>query len=253
MEQVEDDVRTGNAPAEGRWEFDETVTASFDSMLERSIPNYEDMRRFVTEAAVWHADYVQADPARPVKIVDLGASRGTGLAPIVDRLGARARYVAAETSPPMVKALRDRFAGMIEANVVAVWQGDLRHSYPVWEPPVAVTLCVLTLQFIPVEYRQRLLRTAYEQLHPGGAFILVEKVLGATAELDEVEVDLYYGMKRGAGYTQEAIDRKRLSLEGVLVPLTARMNEMLLQDAGFAGVDCVWAWANFRGWLAVKR
>jgi hypothetical protein len=33
--------------------------------------------------------------------------------------------------------------------------------------------------------------------------------------------------------------------------LTARMNEGLLEDAGF-DADCVWAWGPFRGWLAVK-
>lgn len=247
-----DSADTALAPEGGRWAFDEKVTAAFDDMLERSIPNYADMRRFVTQAAVRQVAEIQRNPAQPLGVVDLGASRGTGLAPIIDVLGARARYVAAEESPPMLEALRNRFDGMIDAGVVQVWGGDLREDYPPCGVAVAACLSVLTLQFIPIEYRQRLLRNAYESLTPGGVFILVEKVLGATAELDEIEVDLYYGTKRGAGYTQEAIDRKRLSLEGVLVPLTARMNEDLLRDAGFAS-DCCWAWSNFRGWLAVKR
>ena len=59
-------------------------------------------------------------------------------------------------------------------------------------------------------------------------------------------------MKRENGYTEEEIQRKRLSLEGALVPLTARMNEDMLRGAGFHEVDCFWRWMNFAGWIAVK-
>ena len=60
------------------------------------------------------------------------------------------------------------------------------------------------------------------------------------------------GDERANGYTQEAIDRKRLSLEGVLVPLTERENTALLRDAGFAAVEMFWRHLNFAAWLAVK-
>ena len=82
-------------------------------------------------------------------------------------------------------------------------------------------LSVLTLIFVPIECRQSLLSKVYRALLPGGALIVVEKVLGATAEIDELMVRLYYDKKRESGYTQEQIERKRLSLQGVLVPVTA--------------------------------
>ena len=43
-----------------------------------------------------------------------------------------------------------------------------------------------------------------------------------------------------------------MSLEGVLVPVTAKWNEQLLRSAGFAEVDMFWRWMNFAGWVAVK-
>jgi tRNA (cmo5U34)-methyltransferase len=53
-------------------------------------------------------------------------------------------------------------------------------------------------------------------------------------------------------YSQDEIARKALSLEGVLVPITAKANRDLLKGAGFARVDCFWRWCNFAGWLAIK-
>ena len=78
-------------------------------------------------------------------------------------------------------------------------------------------------------------------------------MLGNTAEIDEVMVKNYYDAKFANGYSQEQIERKRLSLEGVLVPVTANMNEELLKQAGFRHIDCVWRWMNFAGWLAIKE
>ena len=83
--------------------------------------------------------------------------------------------------------------------------------------------------------------------------MLVEKILGATADLDAQMVSRYYALKGANGYSPEQIERKRLSLEGVLVPVTARWNEELLRMAGFTQVDCFWRWMNFAGWLAVKE
>jgi tRNA (cmo5U34)-methyltransferase len=87
----------------------------------------------------------------------------------------------------------------------------------------------------------------------GGALVFVEKLRGATPELDAQWTAQYEEMKRANGYTQEAIDRKRLSLEGVLVPLTEHENTALLYDAGFTTVEMFWRHLNFAAWLAVRQ
>lgn len=43
-----------------------------------------------------------------------------------------------------------------------------------------------------------------------------------------------------------------MDLKGVLVPLTAKWNEMMLHEAGFRYVDSFWRWMNFAGWIAIK-
>lgn len=235
--------KTPVVPGE-RWAFDEEVTRVFDDMLERSIPQHETMRDTVLDVADRFA--------KPeTYVVDLGAARGEATARLLDRRGATLRYSLVETSRPMAEALRTRFSPWVERGVVRVHETDLRADYP--REVCSVVMAVLTLQFVPIEYRQAILRRAFKSLLPGGAIVLVEKVLGATAELDALMVDLYLAKKRSSGYSPEEISRKRLALEGVLVPVTADMNLQFLRGAGFSQVDCVWRWQNFAAWVAVRE
>ncbi len=228
---------------EGPWAFDETVTACFEDMLRRSIPDYETMRQTVTRLA---GRYVRPETA----VVDLGCSRGDAIAPLIERFGAHNVFVGVESAEPMYAACRERFRGWIDCGVVRIQHKDLRDYYP----PVraSATLAVLSLQFVPIEHRQRVVRRCFASTVPGGCLVLVEKVLGRTAEIQETLVDLYHQLKAAGGYSPEAIETKRRSLEGVLVPVTARWNEEMLADAGFSQVDCVWRCMNFAAWIAVR-
>lgn len=233
----------GHLP-EGPWAFDDSVTQVFDDMLRRSIPQYEVMRRAVFDLG---CRFVQAG----TDIVDLGCSRGDAVAPFIARFGAQNRYVGVEVSRPMLDACRRRFQEPIGSGLMRLLDLDLRTEYP--QVRSSLTLAVLTLQFTPLEHRQRIVRNIWTHLVPHGAFVMVEKILGATPDLDAMMVDRYHQMKRESGYTQEEIDRKRMALEGVLVPMTARWNEDLVWQAGFAQVDGFWRWMNFAAWVAVKR
>lgn len=227
-----------------KWEFDGDVAAVFDDMLERSIPSYKEMRTAVFETA---SRYIRPS----TNVIDLGASRGESVAGLVGTFGARNQFILCEISDPMLEAASERFADAIDNGHVELRKLDLRTSFP--PESASVILSVLTLQFVPIEYRMRIVEDVYKHLEPGGAFILVEKLLGSTAELDATMVDIYYGLKRSRGYTQIQIDRKRLSLEGVLVPVTDEWNREILEKAGFSAVDCIWRWMNFAAYVAVKE
>lgn len=237
-----DDSSLGHMPS-GRWAFDESVTSVFGDMLKRSIPQYEVMRKSVFDLGL---RFVQAHTS----IVDLGCSKGDALAPFISQLGQQNTFVGVEISAPMLSAAQQRFSREIAQGWVSIESLDLRTGYP--RGLASLTLCVLSLQFTPLEHRQRILRDACVNTAPGGAFILVEKVLGSTAALNASMTELYHARKRDAGYSAEEVERKKLALEGVLVPVTARWNEDLLAGAGFAEVDCFWRWMNFAGWLAIK-
>jgi tRNA (cmo5U34)-methyltransferase len=212
-------------------------------MLARSIPEYGTMRALVFDLG---ATLVRPNTA----IIDLGCSKGDALAPFVQRFGAANRYIGADLSDSMLAAARHRFAGLIDQGIADIRRLDLRAEYP---PEMAsLTLAVLTIHFIPIADRLRLMQRIAEHTVPGGGVILVEKVLGSSAQFEELLTRRYHTLKAMNGYTAEQIERKRLALQGVLVPIAARRNEDLLRKAGFRQVECFWRWCNFAGWIAVK-
>lgn len=221
---------TGWAPGHRSFVFDETVADTFERMLEDSIPGYADMRQLVAAVAGQH---LTADGT----VVDLGASKGGAVETLTP-----AQLVLVERSEAMRAHLHERYP---HAEILDL---DLRYDYPSVSN-VDVVLAVLTLQFVPIEHRQRVVADAAASLRPGGALIVVEKVLGSDARADRMIRALHDEHKRGEGRTDEDIARNLLALEGVLVPVTAAWNEDLLQRAGLS-VECFWRHANFAAWVA---
>lgn len=233
----------GHLPVTERWVFDESVTSVFPDMLRRSIPQYEVMRQ-----AVFDLGRRVVLPA--TSIVDLGCSTGDSLGPFVEHFAERNRYLGVEVAAPMLAVSAQRFASEIAAGMLQLLDMDLRLRYP--DVQASLTLCVLTLQFIPLEYRQRILRAIYASTLPGGALIVVEKLSGTSAHLHQHFSDLYLAHKSANGYSQHEITSKQCALENVLVPLTAPWNAELLRAAGFADVEVFWRWMNFAGFIALK-
>ena len=224
----------------GKWDFDDKVTAVFDDMLERSIPQYNIMRQAVSSL-------VQTFVKDGDNIIDIGCSNGIGLGHIVEATNNNCLYTGLEISEPMLQEAHRRFEGNKNVNIQ---NADLRFYN--FDTSAKVILSVLTFMIIPIEYRQQLLDKCYKALPEGGALIIVEKILGETGNLNNLYINEYLQMKANNGYSQDEIDRKRYSLEGVLVPLTAKWNEQLINSAGFRYTDCFWRWMNFAGWIAIK-
>lgn len=114
-------------------------------------------------------------------------------------------------------------------------------------------MSILTIQFIPIEHRQKIISNIYESLLSGGVFIFVEKILGNDSIGNSMLEDLYYKLKGENGYTEEQIRAKRKSLEGILVPVTADWNMEMMSKAGFTNIQQFWQQLNFAGWVGFKK
>ncbi len=230
---MEDHVQPGE-----HWEFDSDVAKCFNNMLERSIPGYTDMRLLSYKLG---KTFVSPDKY----VVDLGASSGEALRPYISDNIAKG-FIGLEISEPMRKEMHKQFPG------VSVLDYDLRELKHTDFNNVNLVLSILTLMFTPIQYRPQIINEVYNMLPEGGAFIVVEKVLGASAQIDKLLVDSYYAMKVDNGYTLSDIQRKKASLEGIQVPLTADFNVQMLKAEGFKKVDCFYRNLNFAGWIAIK-
>ena len=225
-----------------RWEFNGDVASCFTDMLERSIPDYRSMRSLVYELG---ERFIKPE----TYISDIGCSTGLAVEPFYAKHKGNNKYFLCDNSEPMVKVCRDKFSVGIEAGNVEVVNGSFfEQKIP---DNQSLVLSILSLQFMPTTYRQSIINSIYNSLNKGGAFILVEKIV-ADKGMDDINVDLYYKMKRENGYTVEKILQKRKSLENVLSPLRASWNVEMLQEAGFEKVDMFWRCLNFCGWVAVK-
>lgn len=228
-----------------RWEFNEEVTSVFDDMLSRSIPQYDIMRD-----SIFNLGCSILNKNKQKSILDIGCSNGLSLERFVNKYKEDAKYRGIDVSEPMLNDAKNRFNNYISSNIVSIENIDLRKSFPVDDYNLITS--VLTIQFTPIEYRQRIIQDVYDNLLLGGAFIMVEKVLGNCSELNEILISEYLKMKENNGYSKDQIERKRMALEGVLVPVTSNWNIDLLKQAGFKKIDVFWRWMNFEGYIAIK-
>lgn len=213
-----------NVNPKEKWAFNEDVAKCFPDMLKRSIPSYESMRNLVFSIG---RNYIKKN----THICDIGCSDGQAI-------------------EPMLRKCRERFQDWKKSQIVDIRNYDIKNGIPQFSN--SLVLSILTLQFTPIEYRHKIVQSVYDSLMPGCAFILVEKVLGNTSAIDDILLKEYYNMKKENLYSQKQIADKRKSLEGVLVPITAKWNENLLKECGFRQLDCFWRCLNFAGWIAIK-
>ncbi len=233
-----DDIFAAAAPPTD-FVFDTQVARVFLDMLRRSVPGWPELLRLLGLLAAR-----VAVPGQP--IYDLGCSLGATSASLLARLP-QARIVAVDNAPAMLDALRARLAEPVAAGRVQPVCADIRDV-----PVTAAGLIVLnlTLQFVPPPARLDLLRRLRGALVPGGALILVEKVIFPDATTDALLDGLHQDFKRAQGYSALEIARKRAALEAVLIPEDVETHERRLHRAGFMRVERWFQCFNFVGWLA---
>lgn len=228
----------------GDFTFDVKVADVFDDMVERSVPFYDEIQRMTCQLA---ADFAVQNSA----VYDLGCSTGTTFYRLDPGVDPSVAFVGIDNSAPMLDQARAKLAEVARRRTVTFYQTDIEGGYAIEN--ASVTMMVLTLQFIRPLQREKLARRIFAGLRPGGALIIVEKILSADSTLNRLFIDHYYDLKRAQGYSDTEINQKRESLENVLIPYRMTENVALLTEAGFAHVEEFFRWYNFSGFIAVKK
>jgi tRNA (cmo5U34)-methyltransferase len=227
--------------------FDTKVAAVFDDMVSRSVPFYDEIQTMLAELAL------QFLPEQDGAVCDLGCSTGTTLEQILSNPGCppSTHGYGVDNAKAMLEQAREKLAPHIAARRVTLTEADLDSDLRL--PQVNVVLMNWTLQFVRPIHREGLLRRIHDSLRPGGALLMAEKVLVEDSLLNRLYIELYYRYKARQGYTAEEIQRKRESLENVLVPYRVEENVELLNRCGFATVDTCFRWFNWAAFVAIRQ
>jgi len=225
------------------FEFNEKVVRVFDDMISRSVPLY---RESLLRQAQLAAHYYQTDSC----IYDLGCSNGNFGLQFIQEMGERPfNMCGIDNSPPMLEQYHQRLEPLPQRKNITLDLASIE-DYPLEKSSVVVIN--LTLQFLALNSRDRLIQHIYQALRPGGILLLSEKVIHCEEQLSALQQDWYYRLKKENGYSQLEISQKRDALENVLIPETIEQHQQRLNEAGFNKLDIWLKWFNFTSFLCIK-
>jgi tRNA (cmo5U34)-methyltransferase len=223
--------------------FDDKVADVFTDMINRSVPGYATILSMIGTLADRYC-------ARGSHVYDLGCSLGGATLAMAHHLSHKDyQIIAVDNSSAMVTrfdAALTMHADRSRIQTVCADLGDVEiHN-------ASVVVLNFTLQFIPVERRNALLRRIHDGMRPGGILILSEKIRFPDEGLNALLIDMYHQFKQVQGYSQLEISQKRSALENVLVPETIADHKARLKEAGFSSCDTWFQCFNFTSMIAFR-
>lgn len=243
METLQDKIFKFKIEKSSDFKFDKSVVEVFDDMVVRSVPFYLEIQRMIAEISQEYAAYGSS-------VYDLGCSTGTTLIALDKMVDSSVSFVGVDESEQMLNKCQANFTENNPGRELNVIHADLNHGVIINNASVVI-LC-LTLQFVRPINRLRLLQSVYNQLQPGGALILVEKILCENSTFNRQFIKFYYEMKKRNHYDEMEIVQKREALENILIPYKISENIQLVEEAQFKFSEVFFKWYNFAGIVAVK-
>ena len=228
------------------FKFNEDVAQVFDDMVSRSVPFYNEIHRIILDFSNYFL------PKSGGVVYDLGCSTGTTISLLskhLDGLNKSCHFVGIDNSEPMIKKCNQKLSetGVKSAEVFCTDIGSFK-----FDRPADMIIMNYTLQFIPHEDRQQILKNIYIALRPGGVLILSEKICTDESSFHELITDLYYDFKKRNGYSSLEISQKREALENVMRPITPKEQIKMLNESGFEKCEMIFRWYNFASYIGIK-
>jgi tRNA (cmo5U34)-methyltransferase len=192
------------------WTFEsKEIADKFNDHVREQLPWYE----MVSDAVAY---IVRNYLTEGELITDHGSSTGNminKLLPLIEERNATIHAI--EKSSSMCKKLNERF-GNLNSSSVILENADIC-DFNFSESQVHIIF--LTLMFIPVHKREKLLDVIKSKTKKGGVIIIVDKVLDHNGYFSTVikRLGMQYKIQQGAKL--EEVTQKEMSLAGVQIPI----------------------------------
>lgn len=198
------------------WTFEtQEIANTFDNHVREQLPWYD----MVTESVVY---IIKNYLSKNDTVVDIGASTGNMIDKIIPFVQERSCYITAiEKSESMFLKLKEKYANESCVELVDADVMDIQL------PKAKVYILFLTLMFIPVQQREKLLQTLKNKCEKGGVIIIVDKVCDHLGYFSTVLKRLTMHFKLMQGVKPEDVLIKEMSLAGIQIPIDIS----LLKDA----------------------
>lgn len=207
------------------WTFrSRSVARTFDSHVREQLPWYDIATGIVAHVARCYLP-------KGGTVVDVGASTGNVGRALAATLKARdARLIAIDPAAEM-KDVYDAPGTFIVADAT---------EFDFGAPDPDLIICFLSLMFVPVAKRPRLIDGMRAALRPGGALVVFDKTEPSDGYLGTVAYRLTLAAKYEAGAPPEEVIAKELSISGFQRPM--RKGELV-------GFSEVFRFGDFAGFV----
>jgi tRNA (cmo5U34)-methyltransferase len=208
---------------------DPQAVARYAEGAPRNVPGYHAMQRMTT---LLLAEHVPEEG----RVLVLGAGGGLELKVFAEAHPSWA-FDGVDPSAEMLK-LAQRTLGPLAARAT------LHQGYIVDAPigPFDAATCLLTLHFLSLEERRRMLAEVHRRLKPSAPFVAAHFCIPQDGERA-------VWLSRFAAYAGIDPDQAA-AIDAHLTILSPEQDEAILREAGFSNVSLFYAGFTFRGWVA---
>lgn len=230
---------------ENSWKFNNKVSKNFDKHVVKSVPHYDDIQNYVVSLSEWYLK----DKTR---IYDLGCSTGETIKKISNlKLNNSIELIGIDQSSKMLQIAKKKNKKSLNKYLkVTYFKKDLTKIKSLKKNNLIIS--ILTLPFLNLSERKKIIKIVYKSLNRGGAFIFVDKIRSSYPDFEDSFNQVYFDFKLENKFNSAQILNKSKSLRSSMNLMSLREINSELTTVGFKKKDIFFKWFNFVGMIVIK-
>ena len=223
-----------------KWSFD-NMPEPYDEHLVRSIPLYRESQFFIKKISTF---FVKDEDVN----YEVGCANGTIIGSLANEYShfKKTKFVGIDLSKNLINEAKKRYKKFKNLKFFEKDASKFKFKKN------NLTIIHYVLQFMSQKDKEKIIKSVYEKLNPGGALIVFEKTLMEDSFSQEIFSGIYHDFKFENKYSPREVVNKSISLRSVMRPVKSKINIDLFKTHKFKSVYTFFKWGPFEGYLCVK-